>query len=297
MDATNGSDAKYVSRLISSGAPAVLWTAIGCPFDVIKTRLQTATTPFTSPLHCLGWTVRHEGVAALWKGFAPQLLMTTPYSMIMFGTYQSLKPVEPPAGGLDAQHLCRCSLAGAASGIAVTLVHNPLELWRVRVQTHLPLQSGSSSGGGSGGGGSTGVKAQVRTSGMVLRSLLAQPRQLGRGASMTLAENVLGNGAFFGSNEALQQVVWSKESRAAEFLVGGLTGVVFQVVVYPMDLVKARLMTQEGVSASQVARRILRSDGVAGFYRGASVAILRAFAINAAGWPALWAAQRWLGVT
>ena len=54
---------------------------------------------------------------------------------------------------------------------------------------------------------------------------------------------------------------------------------------------------KSGLSASQVARRILRSDGVAGFYRGASVAILRAFAINAAGWPALWAAQRWLGVT
>ena len=114
---------------------------------------------------------------------------------------------------------------------------------------------------------------------------------------MTLAENVVGNGAFFGSNEALQQVVWSKESWAAELLVGGLTGVVFQVVVYPMDLVKARLMTQDGLSALQVARRILSSDGIAGFYRGASVAIARAFAINAAGWPALWGAQRWLGVT
>ena len=113
---------------------------------------------------------------------------------------------------------------------------------------------------------------------------------------MTLAENVVGNGAFFGSNEALRGLVWSKESWAAELLVGGLTGVVFQLVIYPMDLVKARLMTQEGVHAAQVARRILRADGVAGLYRGSSVAILRAFAINAAGWPALRVAQRWLGV-
>ena len=114
---------------------------------------------------------------------------------------------------------------------------------------------------------------------------------------MTLAENVLGNGVFFASNEAMRPIVWSRKSFWSECLVGGLTGVFFQVVVYPMDLVKARLMTREGEAASQVARGILRADGVAGFYRGASVAILRAFAINAAGWPALWAAQRGLGVT
>ena len=65
-------------------APAILWTAVGCPFDVIKTRLQTAAVPFASPLQCLRWTVRREGAAALWKGFAPQLIASTPYSMICF---------------------------------------------------------------------------------------------------------------------------------------------------------------------------------------------------------------------
>ena len=55
-------------------------------------------------------------------------------------------------------------------------------------------------------------------------------------------------------------------------------------------------MTQEGVSASQVARRILQLGRRRALPRrlcGNS----QAFAINAAGWPALWAAQRWLGVT
>ena len=82
----------------------------------------------------------------------------------------------------------------------------------------------------------------------------------------------------------------------AEILVGGLTGLVFQVVTYPFDIVKAQVMTQEGVHTSQVAKRILLAEGLAGFYRGATVAIVRAFAINAAGWPALREAQRRLGV-
>ena len=264
-------------RTLSSFAPAVLWTAIGCPFDVIKTRLQTASRPFASPLHCLFWTVRHDGVLALWRGFAPQLLLSTPYSVIMFSTYQSLKPHLTSENA--ASNIGGCFLAGAASGVAVTVVHNPLEIWRVRVQSHLPL---------SGSSGSS-------SNGKVLRGLLSRPWQLGRGASMTLAENVVGNGAFFGSNEALRRVApttWS-----AEFLVGGLTGLIFQLVVYPFDLMKARLMTQDGVHATQVARGVLSADGLAGFYRGASVACLRAFAINAAGWPALRAAQWWLGVT
>jgi len=238
-----------------------------------------------SPLHCLGWTVRREGVRALWKGFVPQLLVSAPYSVIMFGTYQSLKPPTPthPREHTFSQ-LGGCFIAGAASGVAVTVVHNPLELWRVRVQTHLPL-------------GSSGNQAHARTTGSVLRGLVARPWQLGRGASMTLAENVLGNGVFFGSNEALRQVVRSRHSSwTAELLVGGLTGVIFQLVVYPADLVKARLMTQDGAHATQVARQILSADGVAGLYRGMSVALLRAFAINAAGWPALRAAQWWLGV-
>ena len=71
-------EGKALRRLISSAAPAVLWTAIGCPFDVIKTRLQTATVPlFTGPLHCLAWTVKREGITALWRGFLPTLLVTT----------------------------------------------------------------------------------------------------------------------------------------------------------------------------------------------------------------------------
>lgn len=212
----------------------------------------------------------------------PQLFVSIPYSVIMFGTFQSLRPQlrsESCAGDLGG-----CFLAGAASGVAVTAVHNPLELWRVRVQTHLPLQNGSDRG-------------RPRTNRAVLRGLAARPWQLGRGASMTLAENVVGNGVFFSSHEALRRAAWSDESWAAEVLIGGLTGLIFQLAVYPADLIKARLMTaHDGGSAVAVARQLLRTGGLAGFYRGASVAVLRAFAINAAGWPALRAAQCYLGV-
>ena len=160
-----------------------MWTLIGCPFDVVKTRLQTARPPFESPLHCFLWTIRREGLSALWKGFLPQLLVSTPYSVVMFGVYEGLKPQLNTQDGAD-NYIALCVLAGAASGVAVTAIHNPLELWRVRVQTHLADAPGG------------------RTNTGVLRGLLLRPWQLGRGGSMTLLENVVGNGVFFGSNEA-----------------------------------------------------------------------------------------------
>ena len=275
-------------RIAASGAPAFMWAAIGCPFDVIKTRVQTATVPFASPAHCLVWTVRRQGPQALWKGFLPQLLVALPYSVIMFGVYDWLKPTT--GSGIAGSFL-----AGAASGVAVTTVHNPLELWRVRVQTH--LRRSGDDGGSSRGAGST--------TSSVLRGLRKQPWQLGRGASMTLLENVVGNGVFFSANEVMRRRLaksggdHSSTNRACldlsqEALVGALTGIIFQLVVYPADLIKARLMTQEAVQARHVAQKILREGGVRGLYRGASVTILRAAVINAAGWPALRAAEQCL---
>ena len=308
------SSSAALRRVAASSAPAFVWTAIGCPFDVIKTRLQTATTPFASPVHCLIWTVRREGLPALWKGFLPQLLVSTPYSVIMFGVFDLLKPQQPqsPRGHGEGFYLAGCFLAGAASGVAVTAVHNPLELWRVRVQTHLAAD-GSSNGQGS-------------TNSSVLRGLRQRPWQLGRGASMTFLENVVGNGVFFGSNELMRRQlarhhhddcdgdsgvstlvsdVTTSSTGASpsslgltqEAVIGGLTGILFQLVIYPADLIKARLMTQEEIHARQVARQILREDGLRGFYRGASVTVLRACIINAAGWPALRWTQQYLAVS
>lgn len=292
-----------LKQAAAAAAPALMWATVGCPFDVVKTRLQTATVPFASPLHCLTWTVRREGPTALWKGFVPQLLVSAPYSVIMFWVYDALKP-QPASPDGAGNYIAGCFLAGAASGIAVTAFHNPLELWRVRLQTHTTTPESSGGGRSSGSGHSHGTGPTGRpTTGGVLRRLLRHPWQLGRGASMTLLENVVGNAVFFGSNELIRRQLAARSGGdtsplglSTEAVVGGLTGIVFQLVVYPADLIKARLMTQGGVQARQVARRILLEDGPRGFYRGASVTVLRACVINAAGWPALRLAKAWLDV-
>ncbi len=71
------------------------------------------------------------------------------------------------------------------------------------------------------------------------------------------------------------------------FLAGGLAGSTSWSIIFPMDSVKSRMQTSDMTSPSKinflsVAKIIYNSQGVTGFYRGWSSAIMRAFPANAA---------------
>jgi hypothetical protein len=120
---------------------------------------------------------------------------------------------------------------------------------------------------------------------------------------MTLLTNVFGNGVYFATNEGLRLKLGDYEnfglaSTSVELLAGGVTGVVFRASIYPFDVVKARLMaegTPEWVRARDAARAVVAEHGLAGFVRGLSPVLARAFLINAVGWAMLRSAQRRLG--
>ena len=179
-----------------------------------------------------------------------------------------------------------------------------MEVWKVRVQTHLTRSYSSTPGNGGkpvSANAKTAAEVAVNQHSMqsVFRSLMRHPAQLLRGSSATLIDNTIGNGIYFGTYESLRIGLGNREqwSWTTEFFVGGLTGVVFKGAMYPVDIVKARMMTDvDGLGMRGVAKKIYAQGGVLGFYRGVSVTVARAFTINSAGWPALRAAQWALGV-
>lgn len=124
---------------VASAAPALAWAGVGVPFDVVRTRLQTTSTArFRSAWHCLEHTVRTEGVLALWKGLTPQVLISLPSSTLLFGTYHALRPERP--GGADSvewrSFYAGVFGSGCGSGVALTALQNPLDVWRTQLQTH-----------------------------------------------------------------------------------------------------------------------------------------------------------------
>ena len=250
-------------RWIAGGTPALAWVSVGQPFDVIRTRLQASSTAeFRGAWHCLSSTVRHEGVGALWRGVAPQLMLSLPYSTLLFGTYAALRPATPSYPEIF--------LAGMASGVSVSLWSQPLDVWRTREQV-LRRGAGASSG--------------------ALRGLLQQRRQLWRGFSMTAVRSLPGNGAFFAIYEALKA-----NTDLSPALVGGATGVLFNFLLSPCDVLRARLMAANSGTLRDCVSAVFREHGALGLYRGVGVTTLKAFPVNAAGFSVLHYASEALGV-
>merc|ERR1712176_501865 len=115
---------------------------------------------------------------------------------------------------------------------------------------------------------------------------------------MTAVVNILGNGILFSSNETLRRVYDSnlnqcKPNILMDAVSGGLAGAIFRLAIHPADLVRSQLMADEASGkSSDIAKRVWHSSGIVGFYRGASVAVLRAICVNAFAFPAFhWATR------
>ena len=269
-----------LSELAAAASPALAWIAIGVPFDVVRTRLQTTSaTRFRGAAHCLAHTVRHDGPMALWRGWLPQLLISLPYSTIMFGTYARLKPA-PPEAGVDARYFGSVFVAGVGSGVLLTALQNPLDVWRTRLQT---FNAGVSGAAAPVAGASALGKGQAF-----------------RGLSMTAFRNMPGNGVFFLTNEALRAEskrrpgLREKFSPATlELLIGGLTGVIFNLILTPAEVLRSRMMATTSGGLRHHAKRVLAEHGPLGFFRGAGVSTAKALPVNAAGFALMyWTRER-----
>ena len=69
----------------------------------------------------------------------------------------------------------------------------------------------------------------------------------------------------------------SKESRIGRWYFGGLASAGAACCTHPLDLMKVHLQTQQTgkVTLPQMAAKILKSDGILGFYNGLSASLLR----------------------
>lgn len=197
------------------------------------------------------------------------LLSATPYTMVLFSSYQALRPADG--------NLVGCFCAGATAGAVLTVPQNPLEIWRVRLQA------------------AEGNKNEV------VRKLIANPKSMFRGISMTAIVNVPGNGVMFLTNETLRAKFKSHDNFglhpvAADTVAGGLTGIIFKMCIYPADLLRSRLMVDtSNRGALDMIKDAVRTRGVAGLYIGASVVVMRACATNSFVWPAFYLAKQYVG--
>ncbi|KAI5257396.1 hypothetical protein E4T42_01043 [Aureobasidium subglaciale] len=291
-----------------SGAAGII---IGNPLDIVKVNLQrgdrgapllstttTSSSPVllptsTSPATPASTTTTNaaKNLSTLLKGTAAPILGYGALNALMFITYNRCmnllhqNPSHPTS-------LSKTWLAGALGGLATFLVSAPTELIKCRAQV-----SGS-------GASSWGIARELwRERGV---------RGLYWGGGVTSLRDSVGYGFYFWSYELSKRALISEKAEGEKpewmtiLLCGGIAGVVTWASVFPLDVIKTRVQTQNITrsrpgtpsgeqsalpscdsgrsSTMQIARRAYREEGLSVFFRGLGVCSFRAFFVNAVQW-------------
>eukprot|EP01132_Coremiostelium_polycephalum_P000472 gene472-598_t len=253
-----------------SGA-ACLFT--GHPFDTIRVRVQTSTEP-VGIIDCFTKTIRNEGFTALYKGVTSPLFGMMLENSILFIGYGQMKQLLQSDPNIPLT-IPQYSICGAGAGFLASFVLTPVELIKCRLQIQ-----------------TTGEKKYNGSFDCMVKILKENGvKGLYKGYVPTLSREVVGNMTFFSVYESMKKYFRSRNPNGeltlpALITSGGVGGMAYWTVLYPVDVAKSRIQVTEGnaraPSILSVLRLIYKQEGVKGLFRGYTPTIIRAFPSNAA---------------
>eukprot|EP00996_Jenningsia_fusiforme_P002584 NODE_3410_length_982_cov_21.946409_g3132_i0.p1 GENE.NODE_3410_length_982_cov_21.946409_g3132_i0~~NODE_3410_length_982_cov_21.946409_g3132_i0.p1 ORF type:complete len:292 (+),score=31.69 NODE_3410_length_982_cov_21.946409_g3132_i0:95-970(+) len=242
---------------------------VGHPFDTLKTRAQTGWGGVNaSGKSVLLATLRQQGIAGLYRGILPPLLVVGWITSLTFTIFEYVKSVLPASQSPEL----RTFLAGGASAILPAVLVTPGYFVKIQLQND-PSKRGQST--------LQFVQRVSRASGGVPRTLaLIYRRQL----SIGLACDMLGRASYFTTHATLKSRLANKSTGhlplPQRIISAVCSGIVGWTSIYPLDTIRNRLaavpLGQPGASVTMVTRQIWRESGIRGFYRGYFVTITRA---------------------
>jgi solute carrier family 25 carnitine/acylcarnitine transporter 20/29 len=127
-----------VKSFLSGGFGGVSAVLVGHPFDLTKTRLQTAAAgTYTGGLDVVRKTIKADGLKGMYRGMGPPLVGVTPIFAISFWSYDlGKKLIYSATPNRTDPHLSLAELAfaGFFSAVPTTLVAGPAERVKVLLQ-------------------------------------------------------------------------------------------------------------------------------------------------------------------
>ncbi|KAJ2790600.1 mitochondrial ornithine carrier protein, partial [Coemansia helicoidea] len=264
---------------------------------------------FAGTTDCLRQTWQNEGVRGFYRGLTSPLIGAMAENAIAFYAYNriqsAIRAASPGASATAPLSLPQLFLSGGLSGAICAVVITPIELVKCKLQVE-NVQGYSATPGAAS---STAVRFSGPLS--VIAHLLKTQgvRGLYKGITPTIARESVGVGCWFGSYEFVCQQLLamraaadpaaahaSKEDLgpAAIILAGGCAGIGYNITSYPIDVVKSHIQTADVRAPGQghqlpprqtvlgTVRAVYARGGIAAFYRGLGITLLRAFPANAA---------------
>lgn len=139
-----------LKSFLSGGFGGVSAVLVGQPFDLTKTRLQTAAAgTYTGGLDVVRKTLKADGIRGLYRGMGPPLVGVTPIFALSFWSYDTGKKIVykfTPDRTNPKLSYGELAFAGAFSAVPTTLVAGPAE----RVKVLLQVRRRDDNAGGTG---------------------------------------------------------------------------------------------------------------------------------------------------
>lgn len=273
--------ASSVKSFLSGGFGGVCAVLVGHPFDLIKTRLQTAPPgTYSGAMDVVRKTIAADGIKGLYRGMGPPLVGVTPIFALSFWSYDLGKKLvySMTPNRIDQQlSIGELSFAGFFSAVPTVLVAGPAE----RIKVLLQLQGQSASGPKYSGPGDV-IRQLYKEGGL---------RSIFKGTTGTLARDGPGSAAYFAAYEVAKRALTPANADPSNLNImttitaGGLAGMANWALAIPPDVVKSRYQgAPEGTYKSfmDCARKTVAADGVGALFKGFGPAMARAFPANAA---------------
>jgi hypothetical protein len=219
---------------------------ISHPPDTVRVVYQESNG-YTSIVDCARDLYRQGGVSRFYRGILPPLVGVGLEKCVLFGFYDNIKRNVTFS---DNYHI-NGILSGMMAGLMCTSVVTPVERVKIMRQNSHDITI------------STLMRAGFRN--------------MYRGWSATLFREVPGYGIYFYVYEYLKSMYGM--SWYSPMLYGAASGAISWIPIYPSDPVKTR-MQNTGVSLVEATTAIFRTHGLFGFYRGMSLALLRAIPLH-----------------
>ncbi|KAH9037203.1 hypothetical protein EDB85DRAFT_2072986 [Lactarius pseudohatsudake] len=266
---------------IAGGFGGVCAVLVGHPFDLTKTRLQTAAPgTYTGGLDVVKKALARDGPTGLYRGVVPPLLGVTPIFALSFWAYDASKKLIhhfTPNRTNSALSTGELAAAGFLSAVPTTFVTAPVERAKVLLQVQ-----------GQGGSGPQ-YKGVVDVIGHLYKE--GGIRSIFRGTFATLARDGPGSAAYFATYEITKKALAPVGAQSSDLnigqviLAGGTAGVAMWAIAIPPDVLKSRLQSAPTGTYSGIvdcARKTIAADGVKALWKGFGPAMARAFPANAA---------------
>lgn len=249
---------------------------IGQPFDIVKVRLQTqkpGETTYTGAVDCFKKIIQNEGgVKSLWRGSLPPLIGVGAATSIQFGVNENTKAVMQEITKTKDLSMFHLAICGAIAGLANSVVSTSAEHIRIRMQ-------------------SQGTMANPPYSSSIdcAKKIFNQYGFKGvyKGGIATLWREAFAYATYFSVYDwtLRKSSAGEKPSILKICCSGALAGVCFWTVVFPIDVVKTKIQTDNFANPQYKGvidcfSQTYKSQGLGGFWRGYIPCLMRAVPAN-----------------